>query len=294
MSENPKPENQEVVSVALDEELKDADIDVLLSENDPQFLSQMTEIGNEKALSQTQEIQITEKDSFIAKLKFRIQLAIVVWKTRLISIALFLFLKLPKKTFIALKAFIGKQVENLSEAQRSFRYLSWKMKLGFFGIVLLFGLTGFLIYRTWSQGLVPENYDLFIRSLEPLANSSSEYDPETETEAFYQNLRTANNILLLPKMVVNIKKSSQSGPNPMAAFEFYLEGVIPEVVIEIKDRESEIRDLMQRSIEEFTFDQLDTVNGKQELQEKLQKEINPLLTTGKLKNVLIKTVILKP
>lgn len=80
----------------------------------------------------------------------------------------------------------------------------------------------------------------------------------------------------------------------MGAYEFYLEGMVPEVVIEIKDREVEIRDLMQRVLEEFNFDQAESAEGKLLINEKLKKEVNAKLTTGKLKQVWIKTAIVKP
>lgn len=80
----------------------------------------------------------------------------------------------------------------------------------------------------------------------------------------------------------------------MAAFEFYIEGYAPEAIIEFKDREVEFRDLVQRSIEEFTFDQLESGEGKRELCLRLQKVINSKLSTAQLKKVFIKTAIIKP
>jgi flagellar basal body-associated protein FliL len=95
-------------------------------------------------------------------------------------------------------------------------------------------------------------------------------------------------------MVVNIQPSESSGPNPMAAYEFSLEGNSTEVLIEIKDREVELRDLMYRTIEDFTFEQADSPEGKELLTEKLRKEVNMVLTQGKIRKVWIKTAIVKP
>lgn len=286
MTEDKKP-NPAAISVAVDEEeINDADIDQALAEEDPDFIQTLGEIVKDPSLTETQQDAVVEQVSLIHRLRFRVILEIRVWRERL--------KESPKLILGAIKNFIKSRMEAFSEWQRNFRYFSWKKKLAFFGILLMMAGTGFFIYRSLTHGILPSKDELFIRSLETYAKASEEYDPTTETEPFYDNLRTSSNILLIPKMVVNLKKSAQSGRNPMGAFEFYLEGMIPEAIVEIKDREIEIRDLMQRVAEGFSFDQLDTSQGKILLCERLQKEINPLLTTGKLKRVWIKTIILKP
>lgn len=286
MTEDNKP-NPAPLSVAVDEEeIKDSDIDQALAEEDPTFIQSLGEIGKDQSLTETQGDTIVEQESAAERIKFRINLTARIWRERL--------KESPKLILGGIKNFFKKRLEAFSEWQRSFRYYSWKKKLAFFGIVFMMCGTGFFIYKSLTHGILHDKDELFIRSLETLASDAEEYDPQTETEPFYDNLRTSSNILLIPKMVVNIKKSAQSGSNPMGAFEFYLEGMIPEAIVEIKDREIEIRDLMQRVTEGFSFDQLDTAQGKNLLCERLQKEINPILTTGKLKRVWIKTIILKP
>lgn len=286
MTEDSKP-NSAPLSVAVDEEeINDTDIDQALAEVDPAFIQSLGEIGKDKSLTETQGDAPVEQVSFVEGLRFRINLTARIWRERL--------KELPKIILGGVKSFIKKRLEALSEWQRNFRYYSWKKKLAFFAIILMMAGTGFFIYRSLTQGILHDKDELFIRSLETLSSAAEEYDPQTETEPFYDNLRTSSNVLLIPKMVVNIKKSAQSGNNPMGAFEFYLEGMIPEAIVEIKDREIEIRDLMQRVTEGFSFDQLDTAQGKILLCERIQKEINPRLTTGKLKKVWLKTIILKP
>ena len=293
MTEDNKPNSNQTMAPD-DEEILDSDIDQALAEEDPEFLASLTEMGKDKSFTETQAVDLpAERESLFERIKFRVKLSLTVWKTRSKELILWTLTKAPKIIFLAIKKYIGQKLEDFSEAQRNFRYLSWKMKLAFFAILLMMAGTGFFIYRSLTHGIVPVDEELFIRSLESVASQSQEYDVETETEPFYENLRSSNNILLIPKMVVNLKPSSQSR-NPMGAFEFYLEGMIPEVVVEIKDREIEIRDLMQRVVEGFSFEQLDTTAGKQLMSERLQKEINPRLTTGKIKRVWLKTIILKP
>lgn len=312
------------ISVAVDQELSDSALDEALGEEDPEFLKSITEIGADTTLSLSQ-IVITdeeqalndERDAWqnsgrIGKAIYRVfpgiarvSVTLKRWqfnifsflRARWVSIKNFLYFLATdgkNKVLSAVKTGVHSGKETVGESLRNFRYLSWKQKLGLLGILVLIGATSFFIHRSVTRGVVPTHTELFIPTMERLATEVFEYNPETETEPFYENLRVTGNILLIPKMVVNLKKSSQSGENPMGAFEFFLEGIAPEVPLEVKDREVEIRDLMQRVAEEFTFDQVDSPEGKRLLCDRLKREINAVLTTGKVKKVWIKTVIVKP
>jgi hypothetical protein len=312
------------ISVAVDEELSDQDLDEALGEADPEFLKSMTELGKDKDLSlaqivisDEQQALNDERDSWeksgriglaiykafpgIAKLSLLGKKAEYFFFSKVRTIWVytknfFYFLATDgkKKVFGTIRQGIHAVTDRVDEAQRNFRYLSWKLKLSFFGILVLVAGTGFFIYRSITHGVIPTKDELFIPSMERYASEVFEYDPETEVEPFYENLRVSGNILLIPKMVVNLRKSAHSGENPMGAFEFYIEGMAPEVAIEVKDREIEIRDLMQRAIEEFNFDQVESPEGKKSVCDKLRKEINAVLTTGKIKKVWLKTIIVKP
>jgi hypothetical protein len=316
--------NEAPISVAVDEELSEQDLDTALGEADPDFLNSMTELGKDKDLSLAQivisdeqqalndERDAWEKSGRIGKAVFKAfpgiaKLSLLSKKAEFFAFSKVRTIWIYAKNFFYFLATDGKNkliggikhgvhvvTDQIDEAQRNFRYLSWKLKLSFFGILLLVVGTGFFIYRSMTQGVIPIKNELFIPSMERYATEVFEYDPETEVEPFYENLRVSGNILLIPKMVVNLRKSAHSGENPMGAFEFFIEGMAPEVAIEVKDREIEIRDLMQRAIEEFNFDQVESPEGKKSVTDKLRKEINAVLTTGKIKKVWIKTIIVKP
>ena len=51
---------------------------------------------------------------------------------------------------------------------------------------------------------------------------------------------------------------------------------------------------MQRLIEELNYSDLDTVEGKQKLVEKIRKELNSFLSRGKVKRIFIKNAVIKP
>ncbi len=324
--ESPQEATETKISVGVDVELSDADLDAAISEEDPEFLKKVDEVGQDKTLSISQII-LTEGEQalnaekemwahsgklgkflykvvpFLPHLSLRFK-KIKIWifdfirglRVRATNLLSVLFVRLKKDVIGGTKHFISAKLEALSEAQRNFRYLSWKLKLAFFGILILMGFTVFFIYRSLTHGVIPLGKGLFIKSIEEISSHTYDYDPEQESEVepLYENLRSSSNIVLIPRMVVNLKKSAHSGDNPMGAFEFYLEGMVSEVVIEVKDRETEIRDRMQRVVEEFTFDMAESPEGKRFICERLKKDINGILTTGKLKKVWLKTVIVKP
>lgn len=306
------------------EPLSDDDLDQAISEADPEFLKSISEIGNDKSLSLSQIVvsdadqalseakEAWAKSGPIGRLLFKLMpfLPLLSLKLRKVRVIISDFLRaewIRAKNFLyflatdgknkflgTIKAGINAVVDTVVEWLRQFRYLSWKLKLSFFGLLIFGATTVFIIYRSLTTGFVPIHNELFIPSIERIATEVFEYDPATEVEPFYENLRAPQSIIMMPKMVVNLKRSSKSGPNPMGAFEFFIEGMAPEVVIEIKDREVEIRDRIQRTLEDFNFDQADSPEGKKMICEKIQKEVNLVLTTGKIKRVWLKTAILKP
>jgi flagellar basal body-associated protein FliL len=176
----------------------------------------------------------------------------------------------------------------------AFKGLSGRLKLVALGLMISLAVTGTFMYRSFTHGVLPPEKELLSASLEEWAVQSYKYDAESEMDSFYDSPRTIQNIMSLPKIIVNIQPSSTSGPNPMAAMEFFLEGLSPEVIVEVKDRETEMRDLFQRTLEEMSYGELDTTEGKQQLTEKLRGELNSHLTKGKIRRVFIKELVLKP
>lgn len=198
-----------------------------------------------------------------------------------------LLVKFLKKQLLGLK-------ESLVDSVSSFSKFSVAKKILFVVLMFATGATGYLAYRMGTQGLLPAQEDLFILSLADWADEKITYDPKSIKESFYESTRTSQNILLMKKMVVNLRRPPGSLENPMGAFEFYVEGTAAEVVVEIKDRESEIVDAFMRTIEDMTFEQVSSAEGKRLLCDRLRKEANRILTTGFVRRVFINTAIVKP
>lgn len=304
--------------------LDEAGLEDFLSKEAPDFSLSLSEIEQDKAL-RAEDIHLSDSEQELAeevelwqnskglkkiaykifrflprlslrfkKLKFRLFAFSRAQWVRFKNFSYFLATDGKTRFFTKVKAFLFFFVDRLSESFRKFKAKPLKIKLLAVGILFFAAGTFFFIYKSVTKGVIHEDGLLFIPSLAAVASHSYQYDPMTETEYFYDNLKTNQNLLLLRKIFVNLKVSEKSGPNPMAAFEFYVEGSAPEAIIEVKDREGFIVDTVQRSIEEFTFESLEVPEGKQILLEKLKGDINSILTTGTIKKVLIKNVVLKP
>ena len=296
-------------------------IDQLLESEDPEFASAMSSIKADNIIGSAAD------DSFDSE--YRVEDEIKAWKqadgarAKLVKVLPFLpvvvfrihkiqttfrvfifgfkdnaihFLKnlgptLLKKTKSGIQSF----KHGVSDFGASFKAFSKWQKAAAALLFVMIGVTGFVIFRIVShRGLLPAQEEMFVTQLDKWAGSSKTYSPEVDMESFYDSMRGVQNVLALTKMVVNLRRSTNSGDNPMGAFEFVVEGAASEAVVEVKDREPEMRDLFQRIIEEMTFDQVSTPDGKQVMCDRIRKSLNAVLTKGKIRRVFIKTVILKP
>ncbi|MGZ3772413.1 MAG: flagellar basal body-associated FliL family protein [Pseudobdellovibrionaceae bacterium] len=184
--------------------------------------------------------------------------------------------------------------ETIQDGLHAFVQYSLLKKLTFFGLLALTGLGGVVVYRIVTKGLFPPPAELFVGSLAEWSHQQYEYDIHSEMESFYESPRTAQNFFLMKKMIVNLLRSANSGNNPMAAMELLVEGAANDVIVEIKDREYEVQDLFLRTIEGMTYDQVATGEGKKHLCEMLRKQVNLILTKGFVKQIFIKTIVVKP
>lgn len=139
-----------------------------------------------------------------------------------------------------------------------------------------------------------EETKLFIGSYSDLGLVANDYDMTENVEPYYDNVRFSKNVMSLVKMTANIRPSDSSSNNPMISFEIVIQGVSNEPIVEIKDREAEFRDLILRVTEDFTYDDLDTALGKQQLSEAILAKINSNLTDGQIRKVFYKNFVIKP
>ena len=319
--EEPKKEGAENASGENSEEVLSLDnLDSIIAEEDPEFAAGLQEITPQNIghLDSDSDLEIEytldyEKRQWVGmpgprgklvkafpflpylsyKIKMKrtsMRLTWIRWKEQLIHG----LRNLGPSILKWLKAQLGAMKSGMGEGMTAFKSFSLVKKLAFVGLLVVTVGAGFVFYKIATNKLIPAEQDLFLPSLDEWAQAKYQYGPEDQKESFYDSTRTAQNIMELQKMIVNIRRSASSGPNPMAAMEFYVEGTVAEVVVEIKDRESEVQDLFQRTIEDTNYDQLSSGEGKQMLCDRLRKNVNKILTKGKVRRVFIKNAVIKP
>lgn len=322
MQDEPNSKPDELLPT--DHEPDEAELDLFLSEQDPEFAARMKELSADKSLKVEEivdgdiaeelraemalwengkpwkkflyrNLRFLPKVSLLTK-KFKAKAAvkIIAWAIASRNVAHDLGLSLWKNTRKGSVAAVIGLKDVLLGRINSFTGLSTKRKLLLFLTIALVAGTIYGLRYTFSGRLLPGESDLFIANFAEQGGEVFEYDTVEKQELFYDNVRSAPNLLLITKMVVNIRASSNSGENPMLAVEFFAEGMSPESILEFKSREAFFRDRMQRKIEEYTFDVLETPPGKQAMTADLLKDLNRNLSQGQLRGLRLKTIVLKP
>lgn len=245
------------------EELNDEALDKVIEEEDPEFAAKLKAIESDKLSLGAEELELRSLKGF-QKIKFylnvkRTRLATKIKNERLAFRDFWLRLKGVKKLI-----FVGSCL----------------------GSIAVFFALGFVL-----QYRILKDHELFVSNF--TANADHIYELNYEkSESFYENSRLQQNLYLFPKIISNLKVSSEG--QSMGAFEFFLEGISQDSILEMKEKESELKDLIQRVIEGFSFEELESPKGKQALVEQIQKEVSSKLENGLVKRVLIKNIILKP
>ena len=176
--------------------------------------------------------------------------------------------------------------------KKAFDYKSNLKVVGVFWTFTVVALVVF--YFVWANQKNLLHEDLFISSFEKIGTTSADYNPNTDTESFYDNPRFAKNLMSLSRLFVNLKASENSGSNPMLILEVTVEGLSTDAIVEIKDRQAEFKDLLARHSEEKTYDELVEAEGKRALTDQFRDLLNANLTRGQVRRVLIKSFIIKP
>ncbi|MCC7402814.1 MAG: flagellar basal body-associated FliL family protein [Bdellovibrionales bacterium] len=139
---------------------------------------------------------------------------------------------------------------------------------------------------------LPALFDDYVASMAEVADHSETYPP-SEVEGMNDVFPQPTFTVLMEKIVVNLKRSVVH-PNPMGAFQFYVSVDSQETAIEVKDREKEILDYVQRAVEELTYEEVNEPGGRTQIKSLVRAEINRVLNQGRVQDVFIEVMISKP
>ncbi len=134
----------------------------------------------------------------------------------------------------------------------------------------------------------------YLSSFAPVGEKILTADSDTELVKYTNDLLAPQHIVQLNKIVVNLLPSPRSTQNPMMAFDLYLRADSEEATVEIKNREKQFQDHLQRFSESLSYDQILTEEGKQTWKLKMRKELNSILNNGRIRDIYFKNLIIKP
>ncbi|MBN8539676.1 MAG: flagellar basal body-associated FliL family protein [Deltaproteobacteria bacterium] len=177
-----------------------------------------------------------------------------------------------------------------------FKSRTWQQR---FSILLAFAVLGalILVVAKFSQGkLLPKTEREWIASFEEKADGVFTYERNDPFEDFNDPILHPEYVVVIERVIVNLARTpeAEEGSNPMAAFEFYIQTDNQESAIEVKDRNIEVRDVLARAVERMTYPELATEEGKQKLKLVLRKDLNLIMTKGRVRRVFLKTIVLNP
>lgn len=186
--------------------------------------------------------------------------------------------------------------EQLAVGFSWFKSRTWQQRVS---ILLAFAVLGALlvVVAKISQGkLLPKTEREWIASFEEKADGVFTYERTDPFEDFNDPILHPEFVVVIERVVVNLARTPEAevGSNPMAAFEFYIQTDNQESAIEVKDRNIAVRDVLARAVERMTYPELATEEGKQKLKLILRKDLNQIMTKGRVRRVYLKTIVLNP
>jgi len=292
------------------------ELDKIIASEDPNFFQEMTQLKKtikvkekDSQLSQRPiEVDLEfmaeapEQESGARKSSFRIgeltgllgsfgKIKETLSDTKKLVAVLKAALAWLKKKLPVLLQFVSHKIKNIVSW---FQQRSKTQIFSLFGfIAIILAIVYFLKLNFSGQSWLQYENQLFLRSFEEVADSVIEYDAHEPLEAFDSPLRQPEFITLLDIMRVNLRRSSKSSSNPMAAFQLLVETTNQEAAVELKAKSILIKDVVARVFESMPYDEIITIEGKEKLKLVLRLEMSKSLTEGRVKQVHFKTLIYK-
>lgn len=289
------------------------DIDKLLAAEDPEFTKSLEEVRAVEAdksvtieASAIDETMAEEaavepsKLSRIGRIKLKVRTAIANFKLRLrTAFASFLkgsivFLKTKPKEFFFFSLAMSKVGFQAAKAPVvAFFKASRLQQVGLLTLVAMMAGSVAVLLGNMRGIWIPHLTEPVLTNLSEQAAFVETYDPKDGAESFYTAFPQEIHEFLFKKMKVNLRRTSDN-PNPMGAFEIVVEVDSKDSAVEVRDREVELHDQLQRLLEEESYNDLDSQLGKERLKGRIKRELNDKLTQGWIKDVRFRTFVLKP
>lgn len=162
-----------------------------------------------------------------------------------------------------------------------------------FLMVVLLGLIRFTLHDMKNRFSPDQVRDPFLKNWAEVADHSFAIPIEAQGENIDDPLRHLEYTVLIPKIIANLKPPNRRA-SPMVTAELYIEVSNQDAAIEVRDRDREVRDSLERVFEGTTFDELDTKEGKEKLKIHIRSSLDQMLNKGHVKRVFFSSLNMVP
>lgn len=200
------------------------------------------------------------------------------------------FTETPK----AISKVVKKIVAFIKHLVGVFKLWSKKRKIAFVVSMTLLSVISYFYLMIVKNKVLHRDTFYFYGSMDQLGEWAAKYEDGDHVEPFYHSPRLKAYSFQMQPIVANLKRKNRDRENPMGFFEFIIEGNSGDVVVEIKMRESELIDLVQRVIEDHRYDELDTADGMADLKNDIKTALNAKLNEGVVNRIGIRNFFIKP
>lgn len=185
-------------------------------------------------------------------------------------------------------------IERFNSLRKGFVALETRQKFAVFGAIGMTALALWIVLRMLEGQLLPPAQRPWIGAMSDIADQKFTIDASTSFEDFNDPLLHPEFIVLLERVIVNLARTPESRGVPMAMVDLFLQSDRRETSVELKDREVEVRDAVARAIEGLSYPELSQESGKAKMKLLVRRDLNNILSQGKVRRVYIKTIVLNP
>lgn len=167
-----------------------------------------------------------------------------------------------------------------------------KAGLAFMLVALIFSFV--ILGQTFKGSRLPRFSDPLLHSLADEAFSVKTYKNKDDLQDLFHAFPEVEFHVLLGKVVVNLRPDENSGRNPMGAYQLYLGLDSKDTAMEVKDRERELLDIVQRALESFSYSEVSSTVGKVRMKSVVRERVNEVLNQGQVHHVYFNMFVTTP
>ncbi len=296
-----------------------AEIDLLLEAEDPDFAKSLEEVRSvvndanvtieasaidehgDEAEAKHDVVEAPDSDDgLVTRFKKRARAKIIELRTNAknhivhSAKASFIFLKTRPKEYFLYSIVVSKTLlKKTMIPVHAFQAANTVQRISSLTLTAVFLGAIWVLIANFKGIWLPQINEPLLHSFADHADRVINFNRKDGGESFNSAFPQERHEFLFPKMKVNLR-ANEDHPLPMGAFEVVAQLDSEDTAIEVRDREVEFGDLLQRVFEEETFTALETEIGKSKLKSRLKRELNQKLTQGWVKDINFKNFILKP